>query len=1632
MGIPGIVGAISETRKSDAEQFLIADIDATSVVERSVEHAGTSVDIGAQLPEWYSSAFRADGLDADKISSETVHAQFTRTVELGKYSVSLPRNYTADAEPAIEVLWGPSQMYGDFRVGITVEFASFADWVNTGSEQLFTFEVAGAFQIYLLKKKGDANQNEFYKSGAAGTTVDFVDGDTYRLEFIRSGSSISFFVNGVWLGSEAYALDSVTELGFRFDSLCASGTGESGNNTAVITDLTIESDCTVGSRAIPESCTNDLSTPNRLFQDTANDDGTVTQTSDGMIHSVADGSQRTIIPLPGLEGNFDISVDAILRTWGVGHTKLSVVFSDGSSMWIRRYNTGSGENADVYDGAPSLLPGFSANRVTMRLHRTQGIIYFHVNEELGDLGANALRPEYLFIETFSGLDGGLPSPIEVEYQKFTLDAGNHIGSSVWPAAMSDDFTKYATVLDRFKWKNTVGTTPENVWAVADGVHRMTGGDVTDKGYESSAYFKQDEDYDVVVDLDMKPDWFISKGGGALDPIRNSSKVQLECPGHVGLVGHWRLDETAAGPVVDSGPYGLDGTNNGATINQTGQLNKAYTFNNAYVAVGPQPELKLTKAITICAWVKINTWNTNWGGIAGWLFDSGSNESGYCLNIQTNGTIQFGLSTGTMTYVSSSTLSTGVWYHVAGVYDGVTTTLYVNAANPQSQGKTGDIDWTWDAGYGFEIGRYRDDNEDNRLDGDIDDVRIYNRALSAVELADVMTDSHVPTPYEPSTTLISSADRVFGEEHVKVDGFEIISKPSGGSYGFFVNMRSATQVVRVGYALVPSENASPGHYADYDGTWASVISASEVDNYWTYRNTSRNNTNARYDGNVIGSPISTFTEDPVHLEIEMYNNTPEDFVVRFTDCVLNDLDNDDPDLWFPINQGYIMGALEITLPYNRLRLEPLVQAAFVTAVAEGWACEWLKGIFKISRRYDPITGHSEMTWYHNDVEIHSEKDANCGNPGTVSIVAHGNNKSNVDRRVVIDVHSVDISSTRRPISTISDVETKAMHFAGADRLASYEYDGEFGGSETYGIDVLLRLAATPSPSATILEHYYDSNDYGLVRINSDLTISLVNANGATPVVVSTTRSIVLNRVTHIQVRSLDIGTFIAIDGVYEKVSETNEKWGGVWGESYQGGLNDASNYFVGWMYYIHIYQCNESVIPDFIPDETYRNEKYITTTMYRRDGETEEGLLRVAYPVGGPIGTGPYPVRVVDDPNDFVAWKNDADSSSEIIDGRFHVRVIDNAIYDRYLSLHFGDNILCNAFTARIHGLTVDTWPGSDDFVAGITWSPRLGNDNTFGYGSVGGVQGHVLVNDGLFVAVASEPAEVYEIQRIGTTITLKADGIEVFPAITGMSSDLYSVGVDAMRGEIGGGEIELSYDYHEAFNDDAEFDGEALHMLWPEYHERYIPELQTTPRRGLIDLGLKQVNYSYMARFRSIHDRYIYVPGHDSIGFGGSNDYYESDVMIVDGDEVTIAIVVNVASLANSRQQIWTQTLSLGGTKDIGIGVTDEGKVYANINGTELATAAGVVVVDQPLLIVVEHSLIAQQTQILVNGVQKHLSGASFLYQKAGDKTTVGAAYPLADYFNGQILRMRFFNKVFNSTERGYLTESLMSEYGIS
>ena len=156
----------------------------------------------------------------------------------------------------------------------------------------------------------------------------------------------------------------------------------------------------------------------------------------------------------------------------------------------------------------------------------------------------------------------------------------------------------------------------------------------------------------------------------------------------------------------------------------------------YVSVGRDlPSMKLpTKQITVSAWVKIDK-PLEWGGIVSAIQDNGSFERGWLLGYRRS-RFCFGITSrtrGKLTYLSGSGMfEPGNWYFVVGTYDGKTQQLFVDGKlSATSTYQQGDIFYPNNAP--FTIGAYHDDNEFYGLSGSIEQVSLWNRAMSAQEV-----------------------------------------------------------------------------------------------------------------------------------------------------------------------------------------------------------------------------------------------------------------------------------------------------------------------------------------------------------------------------------------------------------------------------------------------------------------------------------------------------------------------------------------------------------------------------------------------------------------------------------------------------------------------------------------------------------------------------------------------------------------------------------------------------------------------------------------------------------------------------------------------------------------------------------
>jgi hypothetical protein len=202
-----------------------------------------------------------------------------------------------------------------------------------------------------------------------------------------------------------------------------------------------------------------------------------------------------------------------------------------------------------------------------------------------------------------------------------------------------------------------------------------------------------------------------------------------------LAAQYRFDETSGVSAADSSGNGKTASLAGGAGWTAGHAGGALdlTGNGAYVAL-PAGLLAGATAGTIAGWVRIDTLST-WSRV----FDlgSGTGTNMFLTPRSDSGTARFAITTGgaggEQRINAPSALPTGAWTHVAVVLSGTAGVLYINgsevARNTGLTLRPGDLGSTtqnW-------IGRSQYSG-DPFLDAAVDDLRLYSRALSASEIA----------------------------------------------------------------------------------------------------------------------------------------------------------------------------------------------------------------------------------------------------------------------------------------------------------------------------------------------------------------------------------------------------------------------------------------------------------------------------------------------------------------------------------------------------------------------------------------------------------------------------------------------------------------------------------------------------------------------------------------------------------------------------------------------------------------------------------------------------------------------------------------------------------------------------------
>jgi hypothetical protein len=216
----------------------------------------------------------------------------------------------------------------------------------------------------------------------------------------------------------------------------------------------------------------------------------------------------------------------------------------------------------------------------------------------------------------------------------------------------------------------------------------------------------------------------------------------------GLVLHWKFDEAEGAVARDASGNGHDGMYTGVTgapapstdvapLKVPNPHSRAFTgaSRQAALLAGMPALLKPASQVTVSAWYRTSKLDTGSGSINGSEVVSAGNN--YLLrvretDIEVSKRVGGSSSSWVRCFAVVMNHFDNTWHHIATVIDGQTAKVYFDGVEKCSLANSQAM--SYDRGNDFVVGRHGENESNFDFDGNIDDVRIYARALPAPEIA----------------------------------------------------------------------------------------------------------------------------------------------------------------------------------------------------------------------------------------------------------------------------------------------------------------------------------------------------------------------------------------------------------------------------------------------------------------------------------------------------------------------------------------------------------------------------------------------------------------------------------------------------------------------------------------------------------------------------------------------------------------------------------------------------------------------------------------------------------------------------------------------------------------------------------
>lgn len=203
----------------------------------------------------------------------------------------------------------------------------------------------------------------------------------------------------------------------------------------------------------------------------------------------------------------------------------------------------------------------------------------------------------------------------------------------------------------------------------------------------------------------------------------------------GLLAYWKLDEaTAATTVADSSGNGRTGTATGTTIDPIGQVNSCRSFNGTTDLITVPTFSTGTAALTVALWA----YSTNFAH-SGMMVMKKPVNAQWEFYVDTSGAnrLKFrggGVGGDTCVVDLAGNVTNSQWNHFAVTTTGTSGKIYVNGVLKKDDTVVAIVDGTTAGTNDILLSTY--DGTLYPFNGKMDDVRIYNRVLSASDIMEL--------------------------------------------------------------------------------------------------------------------------------------------------------------------------------------------------------------------------------------------------------------------------------------------------------------------------------------------------------------------------------------------------------------------------------------------------------------------------------------------------------------------------------------------------------------------------------------------------------------------------------------------------------------------------------------------------------------------------------------------------------------------------------------------------------------------------------------------------------------------------------------------------------------------------------